>query len=255
MAKQQLKKPTESVKKKGSKNCEEIKKCIDDGVGSLRQELIPRIDLLDKRDKEQYDSAKKIITDANDLMMSRQKHSEKVVESVKQEIGIMITKQDEVIEKLHTSLRSLHTKLDDHVTDENRTFSEMRVTLRDIGEHGTKLARTIDEKLNTIKVNGGVYPLGEAFQHIYEQHSATHKKLNEVVALVEPLRLRRTWISSTKELIAKNGFFHFIFSTKTGAILTLMTLLLIVNSVLTDVFHVNFDIASIFKWLAGLLRN
>jgi len=255
MTKVKLKKTITSSKKPIFKDGEEIKKYIYSGVDSLRKELIPRIDMIDRRDKEQYDLAKKIIMDANELLASRQKHSEQIVESAKQEIDIMITKQNEVITRFSDSLESLHTKLDVHITDENKTFETISTTLKDISQNGTKLARSIDEKLNTIKVNGGVYPLGEAFQFIFVQQTETHQKLDEVYALVAPMQARKKWWEASKELIKRNGLLHFVFNTKVGAILGISTLLLIINTILVDVFRVNFDIKSIFTWILNLIKG
>lgn len=233
-------------------DCDDVEQYLDRAVQGVKNEILPRIELLDRRDKEQYESAKKIIIDANDLMSSRQKHSEKIVESVKQEIDGMIEKQEEVIKKFQNSLTSLHEKFDVHISDESTTFTLIKESLKDISDHGTKLAQQIAQNLNNIKVNGGTYPLSDALQYIYAQHTETHQKLDEVVALVEPIRVRKKWMRSTYELIHKNGLLNFLFTSKLGMVLLIIVLLLIVNSILLDVFGIKLDLKSIFIWLSSL---
>ena len=241
------------VRKKPRKfACSEVEEYLDKAVASVKKDIIPRIELLDKRDKDQYDSAKKIIVDAHALLQKRQEHSEKVVESVKKEIDVMLSKQDIVVENFQNSLTSLHLKFDQHVVNEQRVYGEINNTLKDMSEHGTSLARDIAANINHIKVNGGVYPLSEALQYIYKQHEETHQKLDEVYALVEPIQARRKWIKSTRELIQKNGLLKFIFTSKTGFVILAIVTLLILNTIMIDVFGIKLDLRSIFIWLSSI---
>lgn len=255
MAKQTSKKTITSSQKYTSKDCEVIKKCINSGVNGLRKEILPRIENIDKRYKDQYESTKRIIVDVDLMMVKRQEHTEKIVGLVEKELKCVSEKQDSVVTSINTSMGSLHKKFDDHIVDENLTFKDIKVTLTDIRDHGTKLARDIDDKLDHINVNGGVFPLNEAFQFIYTQSTETHQKLDEVYALVAPMQARKKWWEASKELIKRNGLLHFVFNTKVGAILGISTLLLIINTILVDVFRVNFDIKSIFTWILNLIKG
>jgi len=249
------KKPTAQKKHVQEYSCKEVENYLDKAIDGVKKEILPMISNLDKRDSDQFESARKIIIDANTVMVKRQEHTEKIAEAVQRELNNMTEKQDNVVANINNSMVSLHDKFDAHIADEDLTFKKISSTLVDIQEHGTKLAQVIDAKLNKIQVNGGIYPLNEAIQHIYQQHIETHTKLDEVVALVEPWQTRRKWIATTKELIKKNGFLKFVFTTKIGALFGLMTVLLIVNTILVDVFRINFDIKSIFIWLLGIFPN
>jgi len=249
------KKPTTQKKHVQEYGCKEVENYLDKAIDGVKKEILPMIRNLDKRDSDQFESARKIIVDANTVMVKRQEHTEKIAEAVQKELNNMAEKQDNVVANINNSMVSLHDKFDAHIADENNTFKEISTSLKDIADNGTALARSIDDKISHIRVNGGVYPLNEAIQHIYQQHIETHSKLDEVVALVEPWQTRRKWIATTKELIKKNGLLRFVFTTKIGALAGLMTVLLIVNTILVDVFKINFDIKSIFVWLLGLFPN
>jgi hypothetical protein len=250
------KKTTTASKKKQTKvyNCDDVELYLNKAINRVKKEILPKIEILDHRDKDQYESAKKIMMDAAMLAKVKQESVEETVVKVKNELDVIINKQDTIVSDINGLLTGLHTKLDAHISDEANTFKEIQASLFDIGEHGTKLAREIDSKLNDIQVNGGSYPLNEALRHIYSQHTETHNKLNEVITLVEPIQARRRWMRASQELIKKNGVLHFIFSTKIGAILATITLLLIINTILVDVFNVNFDLVSIFKWLGTIFK-
>ena len=260
MAKQTKKiTPTQAKKKTTKKlskvyNCDDVEVYLDKAVNRIKDEILPKIENLDQRDKDQYDAAKKIMIDAAILANAKQEHVEETVEKVKIELDGIVNKQDTIVRDINGLLLGLHTKIDKHIIDESITFKEIQTSLLDISEHGTKLAQDIDNKLNNVQVNGGTYPFNEALQHIYGQHLETHKKLDDVVMLVEPIQARRRWAQASRELIKKNGFLHFIFSTKIGAIIGTILLLLIVNTILVTVFHVDFDLISMFKWVISLFR-
>lgn len=242
------------VSKRKAYNCDDVEAYLDKAIDRVKKEILPKIEILDNRDKEQYDAAKKIMMDAATLAKAKQENVEETVVKVKNELDIIVNKQDTIVGDINGLLTGLHTKLDAHISDESTTFKEIQNSLFDISEHGTKLAREIDDKLNRIKVNGGIYALPDALQHIYGQHVETHNKLNEVITLVEPIQARRRWMRASQELIKKNGLLHFVFSTKIGAVLGTLTILLILNTILVDVFNVNFDLLSIFKWLGTIFK-
>ena len=260
MAKKAIKKPVPRKRTTKVYDCDYVEKYIDKALNIVKKEIIPKIDIIDRRDRDQYDAAKKIMIDVTTVIGKRQDHTEKIAESVQKELDNIVENQDNIVSNINGLLTGLHDKVDKHIIDESTTFVEIQASLTDIMENGTKLAREISVKLDKIEVNGGVYPLNEALKYIYKQHLDTHEKLesnslklDEVYNLVEPMRIKKTWMSSTKELIAKNGFFHFVLGTKTGAFIGLTILLLLVNTILVDVFKVDFDIKSIFKWVAGFL--
>lgn len=242
-------------KNKTKYGCDEVEKYLDSAVNKVKSEILPKIDILDKRDKDQYDAAKKIIVDAHSLMGKKQEHIENVVDSMRSDFKNIVSTQDTVVKELSTSLKSINSKLDAHIIHQNSRFDDIQETLFDISLHGTALAKQLQEQLNHVAVNGGVYPLNEAMKHVYNQHTMTHQKLDEVVALVEPIRARKRWMKSTKELLQKNGLLHFIFQTKFGIVLTTIVALLFFNTILVDVFKINLDLLSIFSWIAKIFKG
>ena len=198
---------------KKEKDCEEI------------EELNKKIGIIDERDKTQYDTAKKIIQDSFQVVESRISTTEHMVSQVKIELEEIYESRKQMtaqiissFDALQARFESLRSKLDNQIEDETEEFKDIKHRLEDIATHGTSLARRIDDQLNHVKVNGGSYPLSEALQHIYDQHIQTHKKLDDVVALVGPIQARKRWYFATKELIKKNGLMYFFFTTKVGII-------------------------------------
>jgi len=245
------KKTVSARQKKKAYDCDDIEQYLDKAIDRVKKEILPKIDIIDKRDKDQYDAAKKIMIDVATIEKAKQEHMEKNIVDVKSELGVISNRQDNIVNNINGSLEGLHTKIDKHIVDESDTFKTIQSTLLEINDHGTRLAQDIDNKLNNVEVNGGTYPFNEALKHLYSQSTETHKKLNEVITLVEPIQARRRWAMASRELIKKNGVLHFIFSTKIGAIIATITFVLILNTILVDVFQVNLDIGSIFKWLAS----
>ncbi len=250
-----IKKVSKTKNKRKIKNIfgvDEVKKHINTACNRIKKEVIPRIKALDERDKLQYDATTKIILDANSLFTVRQGIMEKSVDRVKTELDDIVHNQEKIIGGLTDSLNSIHTKMDDHIKSENKTRADFKQILDEIKYDGTNLIRELNNRLNNVQVNGCTYPLNEAMHHIYEQHVQTHKKLDDVVVLLEPLKARKRWIKSTHELIKKHGLLRFIFTTKIGIISGTIIFLLILNTIMLDVFGVHFDLVSTFKWLISL---
>lgn len=107
--------------------------------------------------------------------------------------------------------------------------------------------------LNNITVNGGAYPLPEAMKQLYEKHNKTQASVEEMVTLTSGLRARKHWTTSTREVMQKSPVIHFLFTTKFGITLTAFTVVILLNSVLLDVFGVKLDIVSILKWVLKLV--
>ena len=245
------KKTVSARQKKKAYDCDDIEIYLDKAIDRLKKEIIPKIDIIDKRDTDQYDTAKKIMIDAAVVATSRQEIAETNIKNIKNELDGITVKQDSIVNNINGLLEGLHTKIDKHIVDETETFKTIQSTLLEINSSGTQLAQDIDAKLNNVEVNGGTYPFNEALKHLYTQSIETHKKLSNIIILVEPIQARRRWATASKELIKKNGVLHFIFSTKFGAITATLIFVLILNTILVDVFNVNLDIGSIFKWLAS----
>jgi len=241
--------------KKPAYDCDDVEAYLDKAISRVREEILPKIQIIDNRDKEQYEAAKKIITDANTVVLAKTELAVSAAQSAKDELDAIVAKQDAIVGGLNGSLESLHDKLDAHITEETDEFRLIRAALTDISENGTVLARQINDSLNHIKVNGGTYPLGEAIRYIYDAHVKTHSKIDEVASLVEPIRARAIWFQSTRDLIKKNGILHFFFNSRFGAIVGLLLLLLLINTIAVDVFHVNLDLVSILKWFFGLFAK
>lgn len=190
--------------------------------------LVTRIEAIDKRDLDQYETAKKIMVDSGTMMLAKIEHAERQVSQVRVELDEFARVQTKTMEHLNEVLVSIDVKLND------------------IATHGTALARRLDDQLSHVKVNGGTYPLCEAMQQIY-------KKLEEIGKLTEGLSVRKRWAQATKELIARDGPLHFIFGSKIGFAVSAVILLIVFNSI-THSMGLEFDIFSIINWIIQLFK-
>lgn len=252
MAKRKIIKKTSKAK---IYDCDDVEKYLEKAINEVKREIIPRIDLIDKRDKEQFDGARQTIIDANAIMIGRQDNVEKKVQGVKTELDQIVNSQEKIVKNLTESLDSIHTKLDDHIADETNEFKDIKSSLIQITsrvEDNLNHIQDLDKTVRNIKVNGGTYPLSDAIQHIYNEHKETHKKLDDISGLVEPMRARAQWMRATREFIKKNGLLHFIFGTKLGAILGTISAFLIINTIALDVFGIRLDLYGILKAIASL---
>jgi len=189
---------------------------------------------LDSRDKNQFESATLAFQNLSDDLKQRATHVEINVKNLKEKMESVFESREKMTKEILSSFDRLHEKLDAHLVDEAGEFKKLNVELANI-----------QSTLDNVQVNGGNYPLGEAMRHIYDQHVETHKKLEEIAALVEPIQARRKWAIATKELIKKNGLMHFLLKTKTGAIMGTVVFLLLANTITHTVFGVTLDLFSI----------
>jgi hypothetical protein len=262
-----MKKDTTKKRKISSnKSVADLEKHFDDRLKELKEEagmmykpqindIKQQLDTLESRDRLQYEAAKKIMVDLTTILGARTETVEKIVVDVKKELEEADRDRKEGIDELIQSFNNLNSKIDVHISEQANDFKQVGAQLNDIANHGTALARNIDDKLNHIKVNGGVYAIGDAIQHIYLKQHETGLKVDDVMALVEPMQARKRWFTATGELIRKNGMLHFFLTTKIGVIMATMGIILLANTIAVDVFHTSFDLVSIFKWILSLFKG
>lgn len=227
---------------KGNRN-----KCVDEAVDAIKRDLVPRIDLLDERDKEQYNAAKKIMIDLTTVITRRTEAVESTIDDLKEKERIALEERKRLNNELLESFKQLDTKVDSQLTKGAEDLKQISTRLDDIAVHGTALARHIDMQLNKIEVNGGTYPLNEALKHLYQQHQETHRKLNELNEVTAGIRAKAHLYAGLQEAFDKMMLFK-IFKSKFGAIVAIFIGFIIINSIL-HAMGINVDIDSIIKWL------
>lgn len=264
MANNKTNKPTLSaarskVKKSRVYDCDKVEAYLDLAIEKVHKEVLPLISALDKRDADQYDTAKKIIIDLTAAANHRQEAIEasvsklgQTVETVRTEIEGVFESRKAMVAQLTSSFQAVQDKLDSTVTEQSSEFKKLHEGLTLAATHVATLQTTLDN----VRVNGGTYPLSEAMKHIYDQQMSNSRKLDdnalklkELALLVEPIQARIRWSQATRDLVNKNGLMHFALRTRTGRTISIILLLLLVNTIVVDVFHTQFDLMSIIRWV------
>lgn len=177
----------------------------------------------------------KALKDLNVNLSDRAEKLEKSVESLRSEVDVLSKSRTQQTNQLSTQMDEIKVKIDD------------------LSLNGTTLAKSLDNQLNNIRVNGSTMPLASVLNNLYERHMESHKKLDDIAALVAPMQARRTWKVATREMIKRNALMSFIFTTKWGAIVGVVGLGLFVNTILHTAFHMDLDLLEWAKALAGWL--
>jgi len=230
----------------------ELKQYLDNKIKDI---IIPRIESVDMRDKTQYDAAKKIIIDANSLMVGRMDVTEKVVKQVENEVKeidahIKEAKQErqEITQRLTQSFESLqghfdlvHEKLDKHISDETQEFASIRDGLERAATHVEAIQQTLDN----VSANGNK-GLSNSMRDI-------HDKLSELEKVTRGARARAKFWRVISDVIDSTALLRPL-KTKIGAVIYLSLIVLVVNTILHSLGF-NFDIISLFKWLFSFTKG
>ena len=214
--------------------CNEVEKYLDKAVDRIKKEIVPRIDLLDQRDKEQYDTAKKVIVDAHTVMAARITSAEHDVHNVRTAFDNIAEKQEKIVTSLTDSLKALHTKLDSHIEDESHEFLQIRNGLNRAAGHVESIQQTLDN----VSANGNK-GLSNSMTDIYD-------KLKDLQHLTEGARARQHFWTSAKELMATAWFLK-LFTNKWSFIFVIGFILLLVNS-FTHALGIDMNLQSIIDW-------
>lgn len=218
-----------------SRAIEEFKKEADNArkmtIEQVNSELLPRIDMIDKRDRDQYDTAKKIMVDLAAVATAKQSTVENQVSRVESEVQEILETRKELFGNINTQLEQLSEKLDTHI----KNFSTVNETLLKTSNHVYEIQRTLDN----VSANGNK-GLSASFTDVYN-------KLTEMQRVTAGARAREKFWSDFGNVINTTSWLK-PFRSKWGAVIYIALIVLIVNTVL-HALGINFDIGSIFEWL------
>jgi iron-sulfur cluster repair protein YtfE (RIC family) len=260
---------------KESTNMRNIKGYIDTAVSGVKSEILTRIDLLDKRDRDQFDGARLLIIDANTLMHKRQELVEKQVEEMKTRIEDMGKNQQLVVSKIDNTMENLHNKLDKHLIDEADSFDklnagqataatrfkELTATLTNLDLDGSKGLQELKKTIDNVSANGN-RGLQASLKDMYEKNQEVHNDVKSLKTdiqglkeLVEPKLARDAWWKSTQHLFRTTRLFRFI-TSKIGFIFFTFAVIVIINLIsqaFTGVPLISLEhFAMLFKWIGKL---
>ena len=239
--KPKTKKPTNARLTRESSSEQKVEVYIDKAVKQMRDEIVPRIDILDMRDKEQYTAARKIIIDSNAIASERQSQVETTVKRVKDEIDEIFQERKIAFAEFKTSIHSLHDKIDKHIEDETKEFLSIKNTLEKNTEHTLAIQKTIDD----VSANGNK-GLNASFNDMYS-------KLTELEKVTQGARARAKFWTVAHDIIENTALLKPL-RYKWGAVLYIIIILLVVNTLL-HALGWQFDVVSIVKWVLTLGKN
>ena len=236
-----------SLKKtaKISYDCEDVEKYLDRAITKVKHELIPRLELIDARDKFQYDSAKQIIIDANTIMSARQKHVEDSIVHMEESLDEIYKARKQMtdgllssFESLHKQFGELHAKLDTHIEDESGEFARIRDGLNRNAENVDAIKHTLDN----VSANGNK-GLSASFSDVYS-------KLKDLEVVTEGARSRAKFWAVLHDVVLTTPLLKPL-KYKWGSIIYAAIILLIINTIV-HALGVEWDLTAIFKWLFTL---
>jgi septal ring factor EnvC (AmiA/AmiB activator) len=193
------KKSTKSTSKtcKGY-NCNEVERYLDRAVHDVKGELLPRIELIDQRNMQYVDSARKAMADTVTLI-DRQNSVEKQVSH------------------LTHSVDSLHSKFDSHVREENREWGTIKEQLDVAAKDVAAVQRTI----NTVSANGN-HGLHASLKELYNKHLEVHHDIKELKTSIDSFQkyiepsLRWHDLRVSASNVWKSSALFKIFNTRLG---------------------------------------
>jgi len=213
-----------------------IKRYIDTAVGGIKNEILIRIDLLDKRDRDQFEGARLLIVDSNTIMNKRQDLVETQVKEMKYEVDSIVNKQISVAGKIDTTLENLDQKIDKHLSDEALEFNRIHGTLDRIDLDGSKGVQELRKIIEGVSANGKP-GLQASLKDMYDKNEEVHtdiklikndiKELNE---FIKPKLMREAWWLATQNLFRSTKFFRFA-TSKFGFALTMFLIVVLINLV------------------------
>jgi len=219
-----------------------VKEYIDGVTMKIHDELISKLNVIDNRDKAQYDAAKKIILDTNAVFDRRQQTIEDTVSRMEIALNTVQKERETTDIKLTTSIANIHREFRTHIHDETDEFKQIASNQLNMA---TNIA-DIQTTLNTVSANGNK-GLHASLRDLYEKNSEVHTDLKEIKILLAPALDRHQWWESTKKVFKTSGIFTIV-KSKVGRLVLLLCILLLVNTVLHPFFGGNFDLQSILEF-------
>ena len=221
-------------------NCDDVEEYLDTAISRIKNEIVPRIDAIDARDRLQYDTAKKIIQDANQIVLSRVEHAETILDKVEKDVEEVFETRKELFGNIDKHFVLLHNKIDQHISDETKEFQEIREATQKAASHVQVIQQTLDD----VSANGKK-GLTASFTDIYE-------KVKDVESATAGVRARVKFYTALHDVVVKTPFLKPL-KYKWGALIYAAMLLLILNTVL-HALGVNWDLIAFFKWLFSFIR-
>ncbi len=229
-------------------DCDDVEKYLDQAIERVKDEIVPKIDAIDERDKMQYDMAKKIMVDAAIAAQGRQEAIQNKVDTVGKELQEIYESRKEMVhhltssfDSLHNRFEELHTKLDQHIFDESTEFAGIREGLTKAATHVEAIQQTLDN----VSANGKK-GLTASFTDIYE-------KVKDVESATAGVRARAKFWKAMSDMIEKTALLKPL-KFKVGWIVYGVVVLLAVSGFL-HLFGVNIDLLFVFKWIFGLAKG
>lgn len=191
------KKSTKSTSKtRKGYNCNEVEVYLDRAVQGVRNELLPRIELIDQRNTEYVDSARKAMADTSTL------------------------------------IDSLHDKFDLHVQEETKEWGSIKEQL----DAAAKDVAAVQKTINTVSANGrqGLHAsLKDLYNKNLELHDeikGLRTSIDSFKKHIEPsLRWHELHVSA-KNVWRSSALFR-IFSTRTGTFIAIALPILLIAGI------------------------
>jgi hypothetical protein len=218
-----------SRKSKTKYSCKEVELYLDKSVNKIKNEIIPKIDALDKRDREQFFLASSHIK-KYDIILKNQETLKKNQSDI-----------ESAVPRLETQIEKLHDKLDSHIEEETREFVELRHRIGESVAQSAAIQRTLDN----VSANGN-RGLSASLTDVYE-------KLKDLEKLTEGARTRNEFWHAAQKMVDTNIFLK-PFKSKVGAIIYLIILIVIINTILHG-FGIEFDAMNLIKSIISYMKG
>lgn len=193
------KKSTKSTSKtRKGYNCNEVEVYLDRAVQGVRNELLPRIELIDQRNTEYVDSARKAMADTSTLI-DRQNFVEKQVAH------------------LAHSVDSLHDKFDLHVQEETKEWGSIKEQL----DVAAKDVAAVQKTINTVSANGN-QGLHASLKDLYNKNLELHDEIKGLRGSIESFQkyiepsLRWHELGVSAKNVWRSSALFRIFNTRLG---------------------------------------
>jgi DNA repair exonuclease SbcCD ATPase subunit len=229
-------------------DCQDVERYLDRAIERVKEEVLPKIETLDERDKTQYSMAKKIMEDAAVAAKGRQEQIEKKVDTVGKELEEIYQARKQMTDHLtssfnalHGRFEDLHTKLDTHIEDESKEFATIRDGLTKAATHVETIQKTLDE----VSANGNK-GLSASMTDVYN-------KLKDLESVTEGARARVKFYNVLHDVVSTTPLLKPL-KYKWGSVLYAAIILLVVNTVV-HALGVQWDLMGIFTWAIGLLKG
>jgi hypothetical protein len=232
------------AKAKTRYNCDEVEKYLDKAIISVKKDIIPRINAIDKRDKEQFKLAKDHIANYATILDNQSSLKSNQIK-MKEEIIILSERQRRIFEdfvpQLKEGMDSIHEKLDAHIVDEEKEFQEIRLSTQKVADKAEAIQRTLDN----VSANGN-RGLSTSLTDIYE-------KLKDLEKITEGAKARTEFWLSAQKIINTNALLK-PFKSKIGTIVYAIAFVIIINTILHSL-GIEFDAIEIIKRLILIAKG